>query len=113
MMNTGTQHETPVFTGVHDQSSTVESASEPLIVPSGATRNQSPAFGEDGYRAHQLATLVAQLEATSAKEVKLAVLAGLLHSQEAAEKEDRLRNGYLGQYSALSDLINFMTGYTR
>jgi hypothetical protein len=34
-MNTGTQHETPAFTGIHNQSSTVRSAPEPLAVPSG------------------------------------------------------------------------------
>jgi hypothetical protein len=74
---------------------------------------ESPAFGETGYRVHQLATLVAQLEATSAEHVKLAVLSGLEYAVEAAEKEDRLQNGYHGQYSALLDLINHMTGYTR
>jgi hypothetical protein len=36
-MNTGTEQETPVFTGTRDQSSTIQSASEPLVVPSGAT----------------------------------------------------------------------------
>jgi hypothetical protein len=36
-MNTGTEQDTPVFTGTRDQSSTVRSGSEPLAVPSGAT----------------------------------------------------------------------------
>jgi hypothetical protein len=75
--------------------------------------SSSPAFGEPGYRVHRLATLVAQLEEASAERVKQAVLSGLEYAVEAAEKEDREQAGHRGQYSALSDLVNFMTGYTR